>query len=497
MNVRIACVLGIASCLAGRAGAESFGVTLAPWSEVSRLGDPQGSGFGLLTLDGTTLSYTLFVQGIPPPRLGYIQSGDKYSEGLPLVSFGLYQHAFHGELASGTVTTTQENVDRIKADPTAFYVNLISDDHPSGALRGELSALPSSDVYFPTVAKARGLNNTNFVTDLSLVNRNAGGEAARVILDFFASSAAGLTAPTRSKTLSVAPGEQLVVKDVLDSLFGTSGDGALRVRAPRNVYATARVFNDQQAAGAGTTGLLVPGSAFSEVAASGVLPLLSHGVGYRTNIGYFNPHPGVATVTFTAARTSDGGPLGTVVRTIPGFSRLQLPVFELISSVPEADRSQQDFYVTFTASRGSALFAYAAVVDNTTGDGIYVKAVPTPVQAPPASQAPPSLAGSFSGGGTGFTMTWQLNQQGERITGFAYIEAQNGFDGLEYLSGTLSGTTLKLEGFGLPGDTSFVGCTDLSTFTSNVTDLSTIKGRFEEKGNCDPGDSGLFTLTRR
>ena len=83
MNVRIACVLGIASCLAGRAGAESFGVTLAPWSEVSRLGDPAGSGFGLLTLDGTTLSYTLFVQGIPPPRLGYIQSGDKYSEGLP------------------------------------------------------------------------------------------------------------------------------------------------------------------------------------------------------------------------------------------------------------------------------------------------------------------------------------------------------------------------------------------------------------------------------
>jgi hypothetical protein len=505
MNVRIACVLSIASCVAQvPARAESFGVTLAPWNEVSGLGDPRGSGFGLLTLDGTTISYTLFVQGITQPKIGYIQTGDKYTEGAPLVSFGLYTNAFRGEVANGAVTTTQDVVDRIKADPSGFYVNLINDEFPSGALRGELSPLPSSYVFFPTVAKAHGLNNSNFVTDLSLVNRNAGGDAAHVVLDFFASSAAGLAAPTSSKTLSVAPGEQLVVKDLLASLFGANGDGALRATAPRNVYATARVFNDQQAVGAGTTGLLVPGSDISEVAASGVLPLLSNassaevsdGVGYRTNIGYFNPYSGVATVTFKALRTSDGSTLGSVVRTIPGLSRVQLPVFDLVSTVLEGDRRQQDFYVTFTASTGSALFVYAAVVDNKTGDGIYVKAVPAPVEERPASQAPPSLTGTWTGGGTGFTMTWRLNQQGDRITGFVFVEAINAFDAVEYLSGTLSGTALTLEGLGLPGDSSFGGCTDVVTFTGVVTNFSSIKGHYSEAGTCDPGDSGSFSLTR-
>src|SRR5438309_489792 len=113
MNVRTACVLGIASCLGQvTARAESYGVTLAPWSEVSRFGDPRGSGFALLTLDGTTISYTFFVQGIQQPRIGYIQTGDKFTEGTPLVSFGLFTRAFQGEIASGTVTTTQDNVDR-------------------------------------------------------------------------------------------------------------------------------------------------------------------------------------------------------------------------------------------------------------------------------------------------------------------------------------------------------------------------------------------------
>jgi hypothetical protein len=502
MNLRSVCVFLAACVLCPSVRGDSYGVALAPWNEVSGMGDPAGRGFGLVTIDGATISYSFFVQGTAP-KLGYIQAGNRFTEGPPLVSFGLYTGPFQGEIAKGTVTTTQENADRIKADPSAFYVNLIDDDHPAGALRGELSPLSASYVFFPTVAKAHGLNGTNFVTDLSLVNRNSGGEPAPVILDFFASSAAGLAAPTASRMVAVAPGEQLVVKDLLATAFGTSGDGALRVTVPRNVYATARVFNDQQAAGGGTTGLLVTGSETSDVAASGVLPLLSNaspgeagaGIGYRTNVGYFNPYPGAATVTFRAARTSDGATLGTAVRTIPGFSRVQLPVFELIPTVPEGDRRQEDFYVTFTASAGSALFAYAAVVDNKTGDGIYVKAVPAPPEVAPAPPAP-SLTGTWKGGGQGFMMTWRLQQTGDTLTGFVFVEAVNAFDGLEYLHGTLNGTSLILNGLGLPGDTTFGGCTDVVTFTGVVTDFSSIRGHYDEAGTCDPGDSGSFSLTK-
>jgi hypothetical protein len=201
-------------------------------------------------------------------------------------------------------------------------------------------------------------------------------------------------------------------------------------------------------------------------------------------------------VTFNALRTSDGSTLGSVVRTIPGFSRVQLAVFDLISTVPEADRKQQDFYVTFTASTGSALFVYAAVVDNKTADGIYIKAVPSPGGDRPSSQAPASLTGTWKGGGNGFTLTWQIVQQGDKVTGFAVVSAINGFDGGEYLSGTLSGTNLTMIGVGLPDDTTFGGCTDIVTFTSVVTTPSKIAGHYAEAGTCDPGDAGSFSLTK-
>jgi len=458
-----------------------------------------------MTLSSTSIAYTFYFQGIQQqPIAGYIHQGNRFTAGPPLISFGwATSNSFSGPVASGSITTTQANLDQIRANPSGFYVSFLTGDYPGGALRGELAPYASSYTYFPTVAKARGLNNSNFVTDLSILNRTT--ESATAILDFFASSATGLTAPTASRTVEVAPGEQLVIKDLLASQFQTSGDGALRVSAPRNVTVTARVFNDQRAVGEGTTGLLVPGSDISDVAAHGVLPLLSNasaaesasGIGYRTNIGYFNPYGGPASVTFRAIRTSDGTELGAVTRTIPGFSRVQLPVFDLISTVAESDRRQDDFYLSFTASKGSALFVYAAVVDNKTGDGIYIKAAASPAGSDPAPATPAILSGSWSGGGHGFTLIWELSQQGELVTG-NYAVDDGKIDGRGFLSGTISGSTINLNGFGLAGDNvlqSRPGCVDTPAF-SGTLDGSSIQGRFYETGSCGSG-AGAFALTKQ
>ena len=94
------------------------------------------------------------------------------------------------------------------------------------------------------------------------------------------------------------------------------------------------------------------------------------GDGFRSNIGWFNPSPVATGATFTAHRASDGSALGTVSVTINGLSQVQQAVFQLISTVAAADQTQDDFYVTWTST--FPIFVYGAVVDNKTGDVVYV-----------------------------------------------------------------------------------------------------------------------------
>jgi hypothetical protein len=75
-------------------------------------------------------------------------------------------------------------------------------------------------------------------------------------------------------------------------------------------------------------------------------------------------------VTFRAHRATDGAVLGSVDVGIPGLSQLQQAVFQLISTVPAADRAQTDFYVRWTST--VPIYVYGAVVDNKTGDVVYV-----------------------------------------------------------------------------------------------------------------------------
>jgi hypothetical protein len=89
---------------------------------------------------------------------------------------------------------------------------------------------------------------------------------------------------------------------------------------------------------------------------------------FRTNIGYFNPSSSPVTVTMVARSSSTGGVLGSSTMTAPAYGMLQQAAFTAIGSVPEAQRVQNDFYVTWTSS--APLFVYGSVTDNVTGDAV-------------------------------------------------------------------------------------------------------------------------------
>lgn len=364
MMKRLAILLLLLTAVTPAALAESYSALLTGAAEVPGPGDPDGMGLAVVTLDGTTLRYTVWTQNIGTPVAAHIHRAPVGVRGDVFVGFDVNM------LFNGTATISTEQANAIRANPAEFYVNVHTSEFPDGAVRGQLSATPSGEgtmtSVIPVVGKAPGQNNTQFVTDLRIVNN--GSATANVRLDYFAQSLTGQTAPTATVTVPVAPGEQKVLNDVVGGALAVQGAsvGGLKITSDQNITASARIINDQRSVGQGTAGFAVDASEAGQT--SGTILFLASSADYRTNVGYFNPQPATVTATFTARRSSDGTVLGTNTVNIAGFTQLQQSWFILIPSVPEAERTQDDFYVTWTSS--APLFVYGAVTDNRTGDAV-------------------------------------------------------------------------------------------------------------------------------
>lgn len=343
-------------------------------AEVPGPGDADGIGMAVFTVSGTTLNYSAIVQGIVAPTASHIHRGASTVAGPVVISLA---SSYPDNRATGTATTTQAILDEIIGNPSNWYYNVHNADYPGGALRGTLALAPFADVqYFPVVGRVDGLNNTRFVSDVRVVNTSA--SPVTVMLEFFPSSPAGLTAASAIRGMTVAPGAEAVVNDVVGNLFSATGLGALKIGASSGVTTGVRVFNDLRPVDGGTTGSFIPPKGVSAARTSGVLLFLSNAspvdtqarLGFRTNVGWFNPNLVSAGANFRAHRASDGAVLGSVDVGINSLSQLQQAVFSLISTVAAADQTQTDFYLSWTST--VPIYVYAAVVDNRTGDVVYV-----------------------------------------------------------------------------------------------------------------------------
>jgi CHRD domain-containing protein len=382
-SIGLALGLSLGFLLAASATAQTSTYTafLTGATETPNPADPDGVGFVVLTIDqgAGTITFTAFGEGINFPATGsHIHRGAAGVTGPVIIPFNL---PFANGISQGIVQGVNAGLlAEVVANPPGYYFNIHNADFPGGAIRGQLRAAPGTFaptvIYLPVTLKAIGARGENFVEHVRILNR--ANTAANVIVDFFASNAGGLGGPTATKAMVVAAGQQLVLNDILGSTFNTSGIGALRITADRDVIAEGIILNDKRAAGTGTFGFFIHGLAIEAVCRNGTLPVLSQasaadiaaGIGFRTNIGYFNPNSFPVNVTFNARKTSDGSSLGSIAVVVPGFSHAQFPVFSLINTVAVGDQKQDDFYVSYTVSAGT-LFVYAAVGDDFTGDSYY------------------------------------------------------------------------------------------------------------------------------
>jgi hypothetical protein len=106
------------------------------------VGDPDGQAVEVLRIQGNQISFAVKWKNIAAPTASHVHAGASGTNGAVQVPFFGAGLPAGLEAATGSVTVTdQALLDKLKANPGGFYVNLHTADFPGGAVRGQLHAV--------------------------------------------------------------------------------------------------------------------------------------------------------------------------------------------------------------------------------------------------------------------------------------------------------------------------------------------------------------------
>jgi len=255
------------------------------------------------------------------------------------------------------------------------------------------AASTGKSLYIPGSAHVNGAGGTQWRTDMEI--HNPGNSAASYRVELLKRDQANSS--PQSKIYNLAPGHSVRYTDALNTVFGFTGTAALRITpSSGTVMVTSRTYNKTSE---GTYGQFIAAVPASRAIAEGEsVPLVqladsaSTSSGYRTNIGLVN------TTNKTIAITADlhdgfGSRLGTSTVNLRAFEYTQMDrIFRSVASAT----LDNCYAVLGTATSGGAFLTYGSVVDNRSGDPVYV----------------PATGGGGGGGGT-CTITMSSPNGGE------------------------------------------------------------------------------------
>lgn len=367
--------------------AGSLAATLRGFRQVGAAGDPDGDGFGLVTfLAGAAYAY-LSAENIDEPTAAHIHMGAAGSNGSVVVDL---MASFSDGVSVTNAAVDGDVAASILDAPGHYYFNIHNGEFPSGAIRGQLRETETV-AFFPVISRAVGQAGSKWTTGMHVLG--LADEVTTAVAEWYPDGDAGNSSPSETATLSLFPGELAVITDAVGTLFGANGNGAVKIASTEPFRAAARIFNDQRDNPdiGGTFGQAAPAYSAGDILASGVLLLGSNrpsgdGEGFRSNVGYFNPWPESVTLDIDV-RDAGGSVLGDNTLTLAPLANRIRGVFDLVPSVPQGDRRQDDLLVTFSASR--PVLMYLSAVDNVTNDAIFVAAEAAPMLANADDNAPP------------------------------------------------------------------------------------------------------------
>jgi len=130
-------VLPALALAGGQAMSPVVSAKLKGSNETPAKGDPNGSGFIVVTFNaskGTACWKFKNIKGIAAPNAAHIHKGKKGVAGPVTIAFGATYKA------SGCAKAPKSTIEKIETNPNRYYVNIHNTKYPGGALRGQLVA---------------------------------------------------------------------------------------------------------------------------------------------------------------------------------------------------------------------------------------------------------------------------------------------------------------------------------------------------------------------
>jgi len=229
-----------------------------------------------------------------------------------------------------------------------------------------------STVYVPAAAHVDGYGGTHWRTDVELLNLST-WSTETVSVKLLARDQANPSPP--SKEYVLPPKTSLRISDVLKTAFEFSGAAALRFEcSSTEIAVSSRTFNERAT---GTYGQFVPAVPTSAVVRPGESVVLAQlatsaaaSEGFRTNIGIVNTSGSSITVV-VELNGEDGTKLGERAVSLEPYEFTQVDkVFQGVGAGTRTNLTAR----LHTASSGGSFIAYASVVDNRSGDPVFVPA---------------------------------------------------------------------------------------------------------------------------
>jgi len=307
-------------------------------------------GFAELNGGSGTVHVTLF-----DAATGAMVSQNDYA----VLPFGQLQFP-----ATGAALMTAE-LRVVSGDARIVAYGSVIDNH-SGDPIYVAATTPRAGPFIAPVISQPGANNTLWRSDVFLsAPGNSSGSFDLTYID-------AATGDRVTKHGSVAAHQAIRLDDVVGSYFGRPNTfGTLQATLSESLTATSRTFTSSSN---GTFGQFIPLAPNTCCLATLFFPLKSEmlhverSAAFRTNLGAINPSESDQVVRFTLY-DSAGHAVGSIDRTIGPLRALQFPLDALTSSPVIDGRVEAE-----AISGWFVATAWASIVDNVTGDPIFVPA---------------------------------------------------------------------------------------------------------------------------
>ena len=252
------------------------------------------------------------------------------------------------------------------ANAVTAYGSIIDNVSQDPVFVPATAAETDRDVFVAAVGRTGGASGTYWRSDVTLFNPGASSVSATV--RFLRAGEDNRFASGRTLTLG-AKGTR-TIGDILSWLGAGQGTGALQIAwsgQSQGVVATSRTYTTR-GFDSGTLGQSIGMTGSGDFGGNATLTGLRSDGQFRTNIGLVNSGDSTIGVTLRLI-APDGRQLGSSVVTVAPKSQMQWSAASLFQGVPFANLG--NFSVVAETSVGT-MFAYGSVIDNQSGDPIFV-----------------------------------------------------------------------------------------------------------------------------